>query len=673
VTKRPLTPSDLYRLVTAGDPQCGPAGTVYYVRAILDEGEDAARTSIWRVAEGREPVAFTSGTKDSMPHVAPDGTLVGFVGDRGDGKRVYVVATDGGEARAISPSYAEIGPLAWAPDSRALAYAAVAPLEPQTARVALDAKSGARHVRGLPFKSDDRGLLDGTRRHLFVLPLEGAAPPAQITHGDFDVDGAAWSPDGSCLAFSAQIDAPQWAFHSDIFTVARDGGALRKLTSSNGPMSAPSFSHDGSQIAFVGHEHGDDASGRFDVELLVVDVAGGAPRSLSAHAHRSLGDWIVCDTRGLAGAQTPAWSADDGEIFVQLSDAGTCAVAAFPRQGGRHRVVAGGQRDVSAFSLGADGTLAFAFSDPLTPSDLAVLPARGGEVRLTRQNPWLEERALSAPRHLVTTAQDGTPLDAWVIGAQGGGGLPLVLEVHGGPHTAYGYAFFFEFQMLASHGICVAYGNPRGSQSYGSDFSGAITGDWGGLDARDVLAILDGVIASGDYDRERLGIAGGSYGGFMATWLLGHSNLFAAGVSMRAVNDFVSEAGASDLGWFLETELAAPWAADGGRRLFDLSPMRAAQSIAAPLLVEHSERDYRCPIDQGEQLFTLLCRLGKTVEFVRFTGDGHNLARTGKPRNRVLRLRSIAHWFIRHLHPAGVEAQPDAAGALFEPLATERA
>jgi len=157
----------------------------------------------------------------------------------------------------------------------------------------------------------------------------------------------------------------------------------------------------------------------------------------------------------------------------------------------------------------------------------------------------------------------------------------------------------------------------------------------------------------------------------MATWLLGHSNRFAAGISMRAVNDLVSEVGATDLGWFIEREVAAPWE-DGGAKLFANSPMRSAHRITAPLLILHSERDYRCAIDQGEQLFTLLRRLGRTqTEFVRFTGDGHNLSRTGKPRNRVLRLRAIAHWFIRHLQPDGIAPVPESAGALFAPLSSE--
>jgi dipeptidyl aminopeptidase/acylaminoacyl peptidase len=228
----------------------------------------------------------------------------------------------------------------------------------------------------------------------------------------------------------------------------------------------------------------------------------------------------------------------------------------------------------------------------------------------------------------------------------------------------------FEFQILASHGIGVAYGNPRGSQSYGLDVADGTRGDWGGGDAGDVLTFLDAAQEAGSWDSARIGIAGGSYGGFMTTWQLSHSKRFAAGVSMRAVNDFVSEVGASDCGWFLEDELALEW--DGGRELFERSPMRHAHHIEAPLLILHSERDYRCPIDQGEQLFTLLRRLGrKNVEFVRFTGDGHNLSRAGKPRNRMLRLRAIAHWFIRHLRPEGIASVADEAGWAIGPLSTE--
>ncbi|HMD02950.1 MAG TPA: S9 family peptidase, partial [Candidatus Baltobacteraceae bacterium] len=465
---------------------------------------------------------------------------------------------------------------------------------------------------------------------------------------------------------------PETSFISDIFAVPASGGEPRMVTRSLGPIGFPAFSHDGREIACIGHERGDNGS-LYNAELLVVPVAGGPVRSLSAALDRSVSDQVICDVRGAGGAQAPIWSAGDRELFVLLSSEGSTGIAAFPRDGSAHHLVAGGERDIFAFSRAEDGTLALVYSSPTVPSDIALIDPYGSEQRLTTSNPWLDECALRVPRRMRPLAADGQMLDGWLLEPAGAQPAPYVLEVHGGPHYGYGYAFFFEFQVLAAHGIGVAYGNPRGSQGYGLAYADAITGDWGGVDASDVLTLLDGALANAQVDSARVAIAGGSYGGFMTTWLLGHSKRFAAGVSMRAVNDFVSEVGASDLGWFLEPSLRAPWFEDAGRKLFEGSPMRNATHIEAPLLILHSERDYRCPIDQGEGLFTLLRRLGRTVEFVRFTGDGHNLSRIGKPRNRILRLRAIAHWLIRHLKPAGITAQPEGAGALFEPLSTEKA
>jgi dipeptidyl aminopeptidase/acylaminoacyl peptidase len=495
-----------------------------------------------------------------------------------------------------------------------------------------------------------------------------------LTFGDFDALHPAWSPDGTWLAFDAQIGVPEASFVSDIFTIPRDGGEPRRVTGGTGPMTHPAISHDGREIAFLGHEHGDDVGGRYNHELFVAPVEGGPLRSLTAALDRPVIDYVISDIRGTGGQQAPSWGAGDRDLYLPLCSDGACAIAAFARDGSGHRIVAAGERDIFAFARGADGSFAFVFTAPLVPSEIAYLDAYGNEEVLTSCNPWLGDRAVRAPRRFRPAAADGCELDLFVLEPDGAGPAPYVLQVHGGPHTAYGFAFHFEFQMLASHGIGVAYGNPRGSQSFGHAYADAIVGDWGGLDAADVLALLDAAEGAVAIDRARIGLAGGSYGGFMTTWLLGHSERFAAGVSMRAVNDLVSEVGAADLGWFLEREVDAPWSADAGRKLFERSPMRAANAIAAPLLIEHSERDYRCPIDQGEQLFTLLRRLGRApVEFVRFTEDGHNLSRTGKPRNRVLRLRAIAHWLIRYLRPAGVVPVPDAAGALFAPLSSEPA
>jgi len=669
MTRTRLVPSDLLALTLPSDPRLGPGGRVFYVATTMDETTDRTHSAIWSVAAGEAPVRFTSGSHDRMPRISPDGTQLAFVAERGSGKRVYALSLAGGEAVPLTEEYDAITALAWSPDSASLAFVAVTPLDPSSARIALDERSGARHIRALPFKSDDEGLLDGRRKHLFVIGRAGGEA-RRVTFGDYDVQGPAWSPDGARIAFAAQIGAAETSLSTDLHVVPAEGGTVTQLTRSLGPAGAPAFSRDGTEIAFIGHERGDDAGGRFNPELLVMPANGGAARSLSAGCDRPVVDFVGSDLRGLGGQQAPYWSADDRELFVPLGDAGTCAIAAFARDGSGHRIVSGGERDIAAFAAG-DGAFAFVFSTPLVPAEVALIDATGLETVLTDCNPWLAQRSIRAPRRVRPVASDGTVLDLWILDPDEPENAPYVLQVHGGPHTAYGFAFTFEFQIIAAHGIGVAFGNPRGSQSYGHAYSDAVTGDWGGIDASDVLTLLDGAIANASIDTARIGLAGGSYGGFMTTWLLGHTKRFAAGVSMRAVNDFVSEVGAADLGWFLERELEAPWGADG-RALFERSPMRAASNIDVPLLVEHSERDYRCPIDQGEQLFSLLRRLGHAqTEFVRFRDDGHNLSRTGRPRNRILRLRAIVQWFIRHLRPTGIDPAPEVAGALFFPLPGE--
>ncbi len=478
----PLVPSDLSRIVLLSDPQISPDGSaVYYRRSWFDRDADELRGAIRRIDRNGTDHAFTAGTNDRLARIAPDGSSVAFLAERDGQARVYVLRLDGGEASPLGGGYAKISALAWSPDGKRLAFVATAAHDPATARVYHDEKTGARHIRMLPFKSDADGLLDGVRKHLFVIDA-GGGEARRITHGDFDVNMPSWSPDGRRIAFCSRIDLPEAATAlSDIWVVDVDGGALTRLTAGTGPMATPAWSHDGKEIAFAGHQHGDDGGGRFDMELLIVPAGGGEARSLSAGLGRTVGDCLAGDLRsGVPVA--PVWGDGDREVFVLVCDDGSTSLRAFARDGGATRIVAGGDRHIYAFTLGDDGTIAIAYGTPTVPNEIALIERYGAERRLTDANPWLADKAVVAPERYRPRADDGTLLDAWLMRPSGSreSEPPLVLEVHGGPHGAYGHTFFFEFQVLAAQGIAVAYGNPRGSQSYGHEYADAILGDGAG-------------------------------------------------------------------------------------------------------------------------------------------------------------------------------------------------
>ncbi|MGH7729556.1 MAG: hypothetical protein ACREM2_12320, partial [Vulcanimicrobiaceae bacterium] len=347
-------PSDLLRLALPGDPQLAPDGRVFYVLATFDEPADAVRRAIWLAGDG-PPRAFTAGPNDTMPRLSQDGTQLAFVAEREGGKRIYLIPTGGGEARALSPVADAIAGLCWSPDGSMLAYAATCPFDRASAPIALDERSGARHIRRLPYKSDDDGLLDGRRKHLFTLAIVGGEP-LQRTRGDFDVHEPSWSPDGTRLAFCARIGGREDGFCEDLHVIELASAELRTLTAREGPVASPAFSHDGRELAFIGHRKGESVSGRFDSELLAIPAEGGAIRSLSAELGRSLDDAILYETRGAGGASAPQWSADDRELFVLVADEGACGLRAFARDGTGHRIVAGGERVIYACSRAPGGT-----------------------------------------------------------------------------------------------------------------------------------------------------------------------------------------------------------------------------------------------------------------------------------------------------------------------------
>jgi dipeptidyl aminopeptidase/acylaminoacyl peptidase len=344
----------------------------------------------------------------------------------------------------------------------------------------------------------------------------------------------------------------------------------------------------------------------------------------------------------------PVWTADGARLRVLVTERGNVRLDEIDLDGGSARTLAGSDRVLLDFD-GSGDRVVFTATTPTDPGDVYALDGPG-ERRLTNVNEaLLEGLALATPEHLEIVGAGGQSVEGWLLPGRGRGRRPLILEIHGGPHSLYGNAFFHEFQVLAAQGYHVLYTNPRGSRGYGERFCSEIAGGWGNLDYQDLMAATDVVVQRPDVDAERLGVAGGSYGGYMTNWIVGHTDRFKAAVTMRCLSNFVSFYGTSDIGpWFGERELLGS-PRDQIERYWQLSPLAHVEKVTTPILIVHGEQDLRCPQEQAEQWFVSLRRLGKTAEFIRFPEEGHDMSRSGRPDRRLLRLGRIVEWFDRWL------------------------
>lgn len=652
---RGMVPADLTRLRFVSDARVSPDGrTVAFVVTTLSEERDEYLSQIWLVdTAGGEPRRFTAGPlRDTAPRWSPDGTRLAFVSERDAKKKgqLYVMPVAGGEPTRLTDLRHGVSAPEWSPDGTRLAFISRVGgwVEPESEEEKRKSRP-PRVITTLKYRFNGEGFTYDRRPQIFTVAADGGEP-RQMTEGDYDHADPTWSPDGRTLAFAAaRHDERDHDDASDIWLVPAEGGAPRRLTDTRGPAGHPAFSPAGHVVAYLGRASR-NAFGR-NIRLFTVPVAGGAPQCRTEGFDRSCGPLGV----------PPLWSADGGALTLAAEDQGTLGLFRVEVGGGPPRCLVGGERVVGSYSASRDGSvLAFTASDPGAPSALFVCGADGGgERQLTDFNrEWTREVTLARPERF-RFERAGFTVDAWIMkphGFEPGRRYPLLLNVHGGPHAQYGYPFFDEFQVQVGAGYGVLYANPRGSQGYGEAFTSAVVGDWGGGDAADVQAALDEALRRFDWiDPERLGVLGGSYGGFMTSWIVGHSKRFRAACSERAVNVQTSMFGTSDIGFvFNQVELGGilPW--EDTAKYLERSPLTYAKDITTPLLILHSEDDLRCPIEQAEQLFVALKTLRREVVFVRFPDENHELTRSGKPRHRLERFRILLEWFAKHLRPGAV-------------------
>lgn len=678
---RAMQLADWYRVVSVGSPAVSPDGqrvAMTVTRAV--EAENKRHSEIWVVSTaGGEAQRWTApGAESSNPRWSPDGKVLLFTSQRAGAKgSTWGIRLDqpAGEAMpmdgypagsmpldgsfAVFAEPAVPAPVVPTPDPFAKMPPMARPPFEAITRPADVARFDGRHVVDMTYKNNGTGFVPGRRTARSWRPQQlfrqaiGDTAKKQITNTNYSHRGAAVSPDGQWIAFIADarlradsvVDAEREALatlpynkvrdeaernDSDIYLVSSAGGAPRKVAEWMGAESDLTWSPDGKQLAFIGRP-GRTKSAR----LYVVDLAGGAPRNL-------LGSWPY-EPAGIDWLR-------QGALMFTADIGGRSAVLQADMNGGAPKELVGGRRQLRGTSYDAAGkTMAFVATSMTQPTELYVANADGsGERRVTRFNDALNrEVAWSDAERFSYKSVGNLEIEGWLMkpyGYQTGKKYPLVIYIHGGPHSAYGEGWFDEFQNLAAQGMWVLFTNPRGSSGYGADFTYSTRGRWGLEDYQDLMKAVDLMAARADVDSTKMGATGGSYGGFMTTWLATKTTRFKAIETDRTITDWTYWYGSSDAQGLTEFEFfGKPW---DNQKLYDeLSPIRYVSKVKTPMLIVQSEEDHRTPMGSAELWFMSLKKQGVPVELVRYPRSNHDLSRTGEPWLLVDRLGRLRQWF----------------------------
>lgn len=673
-----LAPDSLYALQFVGDARISPDGRrIAYVVTRSDREKNRYDSDLWVVeTSGGDPRPFVAAEGNDMrPRWSPDGRRLAFVSTRTGKPQIHVLEMSGGEAWRLTDECEGVGAFSWSPDGKRIAYLARrTPADPGggAENAAADDEKCVERARdpAQPFVTErmfyrydgEPGFTPEASRRLLVVEVATAlpAPVGPLTSGRRDPSEPAWSADGQWLIFSALPDQgrrQEIEADTELYRVRADGsGAPEALTGRHGPDDGPVVAHGSGWIAWRGHDLDDPPKASASVNLYAMKADGSERRELTTRLDRNVGEAAGTDAASPHAAGAPvAFSADGRHLLFVAADRGRAELYQVPVRGGEVRSLSSGLRgDLREFSVAGNGAIAAVFGSPTQPYEVWLLDRPTAQWRrLTGHGAEALPAARFSPyEELAVDSFDGRRIQGWLIKPPGfvpERKYPLILYIHGGPHSMYGESFFHEFQVLANAGYLVLISNPRGSTGYGQDFANSVQYRYPGDDYRDLMAVLDEVVARGFVDEARMGVAGGSGGGVLTSWAVAKTDRFAAALVERPVVNWYSFVAASDRNayfvrhWFRDY----PWR--DPEDYLARSPLSLVDRVNTPVLVIQGAEDYRTPVDQGLQYYTALRMLDKEARLALFPTMGHSQSRMGPPVQRVQRLEIILEWFAEKL------------------------
>ena len=655
-----FAPEDVFRLQYASEPQLSPDGSfVIYTHNFMDIMEDKRRSNLWRVnLDGSDARPVTTGAvNDSGASISPDGTRLAYLSRDDKAVQIFVRWLDGGETLQLTRLEQKPETLRWSPDGQWLAFTQLVPNEPVTMGTLPKKPEGANWAeppqveQRTRFRADGKESLTDGFTHVFVIPTSGGAP-RQVTSEDCNHAGSiAWTGDGKGLYITANCNA-DWETNpnnTDIYRIDISSGERKIITDRAGPDNGVTLSPDGRQLAWIGFD--DKYLGHQSNLLYVADSDGGKRRELLAGLDRSI--------------QGADWASDSRGLYVQYDDRSLTRLAYVDLAGKLTQVSdqLGGLSlsrpyTGASFAVGGNNTFAFTTGTVSRPADIAAGRGTGGTRQLTDLNQnLLPHRRLAKIEELwLKSTHDQRDIQAWVAyppDFDPGKKYPLLLEIHGGPHTAYGPHFAAEVQLFAAAGYVVVYANPRGSTSYGAEFANLIHHNYPSEDYDDLMATVDAVIARGSIDSDQLYVTGGSGGGTLTAWIVGKTDRFRAAVVAKPVINWASFVLTSDNPayfsryWFP----AMPW--EDPMEYWQRSPLSLVGNVSTPTMLLTGESDWRTPMWESEQFYAALKLRGIDAALVRLPGASHSIAK--RPSQLIAKVAAILAWFEQHRGDKGTQ------------------